>query len=412
MTPQGRPLRVLYFVANFHRYTGSQRSLHLLLGGLDRSRVETLVVFPGEGPCTAHYRESGVPVRVIEAPEVLNRFGGEHLRAGPLARAWTALTAAVPYGWRLGRLIREERIDLVHFNDARGLLMAGAGAAAARVPVVWHVRGDVRALGPVYLAVCGLFADRIVLVADGIRGSLPARLARRCVTVYNGIDLPSAPPRRHLGALLSSLSPPVTLPEGEVLAVVVGSVVPFKGAHHAIEAVRRVRASAPMALVFVGDRPDAGYARVLDAAVGAAAPIDVCFAGWDDDPLDWIRAADLVILPTVEKEVLAVDGERRTVRGTEGFSRTVLEAMACGRPVVASAVAGVPEQVADGETGILVPPSDPGALAAALERLAGDAELRRRLGEAGTRRVAERFSVRTMVEETMRVYAELVGGGS
>ena len=77
---------------------------------------------------------------------------------------------------------------------------------------------------------------------------------------------------------------------------------------------------------------------------------------------------------------------------TEGLPLVVLEAMARGRPVVATAVGGTPELVVDGETGLLVPPRDPERSPAALRRLLDDAELRRRLGEAGRRRVAERFS--------------------
>ena len=77
---------------------------------------------------------------------------------------------------------------------------------------------------------------------------------------------------------------------------------------------------------------------------------------------------------------------------TEGLPLVVLEAMAAARPVVATPVGGTPEVVLDGETGLLVPPRDPRALAAALQRLVDDADLRRRLGEAGKRRAVERFS--------------------
>jgi glycosyltransferase involved in cell wall biosynthesis len=93
----------------------------------------------------------------------------------------------------------------------------------------------------------------------------------------------------------------------------------------------------------------------------------------------------------------------------EGFGVACLEAMAHGRPVVASAVGGLLDLVVDGETGIHVPPRDVGALRAALERLLGDRDLRRRMGEAGRRRAAGRFSWETVTRETLEVYARYAG---
>ena len=93
---------------------------------------------------------------------------------------------------------------------------------------------------------------------------------------------------------------------------------------------------------------------------------------------------------------------------TEGLPLVVLEAMAHGKPVVATPVGGTPELVTDGETGLLVPPRDPQALAAALQRLLEDAELSRRLGEAGRRRVEERFSLDAMNRRVLQIYDEVV----
>ena len=92
---------------------------------------------------------------------------------------------------------------------------------------------------------------------------------------------------------------------------------------------------------------------------------------------------------------------------TEGLPLVVLEAMAHARPVVATPVGGTPEVVLDGETGLLVPPRDPRALAAALQRLVDDADLRRRLGEAGKRRAVERFSAGAMTSRMLELYDEV-----
>jgi alpha-maltose-1-phosphate synthase len=93
----------------------------------------------------------------------------------------------------------------------------------------------------------------------------------------------------------------------------------------------------------------------------------------------------------------------------EPFGLINLEAMACGTPVVASAVGGIPEVVVDGETGLLVPPGDPGILAAALGRLLADPARGARLGTAGRRRVEERFSWERIAERTIAVYEDARG---
>ena len=89
------PVRIACFVANFHRATGAQRSLLLLLRGLDRGRFAPLAVFPGEGVCTRLYREAGIEVVVEPAPPALEAFGGALLRAGLLARTRVAMEGHV-----------------------------------------------------------------------------------------------------------------------------------------------------------------------------------------------------------------------------------------------------------------------------------------------------------------------------
>ncbi len=384
-------VKVAFFVGHHQRFTGSQRSLLLLVRALPAS-IEPLCLFPGEGLAEQRFREAGLPVRIVPPAPALSRAGGALLRAGPLERARLVATALVPYTLRLRRLLGEERAELLHANDARALLLAAPAAHLARIPVVLHVRGDMKRLGRAYTEACARLADRIVFVSEGIRASVPARHARKFRTVYNGV-LPPAAPGRGREELLGT----VDLPDDRLLVVAVGSLVPFKGVHHLIAAARDVN------LVLVGDRPDEAYGRHLDRLAGPR----VRFAGWDDRAGDWQAAADVVCLPTVDEETLELEGARLRVTHTEGLSRTVLEAMALGKAIVATRVAGAPEQLVDGESGLLVPPSSPGALAGAFARLAADPSLRARLGEAAAARARERFSIGQAVLGTMAVYAEL-----
>jgi glycosyltransferase involved in cell wall biosynthesis len=386
-------MRVAYFVGIFHRFTGSQRSLWLTLRAMDRARVEPVAVFPGEGYATRMYRELGLPVHVVEpAAPVLGRFGGELLAAGWLRRAAVAASGVAPYTAQLASFFRRERIDLLHANDPRAMLLAAPAARLLGIPVVFHVRGHLRRIGRLYTHACALLADRIVFVSDGIRDSVPPIHARKFRTVYNGVE-PPAPPRRSRAQLLGD--------DAGLVVAAIGSLAPFKGVHHLLAAARAVPGAR---IVLVGDRTDDAYGRLLD---GLARGLDVRWVGWDPAPGDWFHAADVVCLPTIDRETLALDGAPREIVHSEGFSRTVLEAMAHGRAVVATRVAGAAEQIVDGESGLLVPPSDVPALAAALGRLASDPGLRSRLGEAAARRVTERFSLSRTVAETLAIYDEL-----
>jgi glycosyltransferase involved in cell wall biosynthesis len=120
--------------------------------------------------------------------------------------------------------------------------------------------------------------------------------------------------------------------------------------------------------------------------------------------------ADLVVLPTVEREQLQIGEEVIDVRSGEGLPRSILEAMHCGKPVVATTVAGTSEQIINGETGFLAPPANPEALAEAiLKVLEMGPEARERMGEHAIARVREKFSTERMVAQTVDLYRDVAG---
>lgn len=210
-------------------------------------------------------------------------------------------------------------------------------------------------------------------------GLAPALLAH----IPNGVDpqdLPAIDDRR-LGAV------------PRPLVVSVAHLQPEKGHRHLLEAWRRVVDQMPGAhLALLGDGPlrSALECQVVELGLDR----DVTFLGFTE-PRSWLEAADTCVLASL----------------TEGMPSVVLEAMLSGCPVVASRVGGIGELVVECETGLLVPPGDAPALAAAVLRLLGDASLRAALATAGRQRALDRFSAGQMVRATEAVYASVLAAG-
>jgi glycosyltransferase involved in cell wall biosynthesis len=129
------------------------------------------------------------------------------------------------------------------------------------------------------------------------------------------------------------------------------------------------------------------------ASHGLAGHVDLCGFVPQEELVGLYRAADVCVVPSILYE---------------SFSYTCLQAMACGRPLVATTMGGMPEVVADDVTGLLVPPGQPGPLAAALERLICDAELRLRLGRAGRERAVRLYANHSVAQQNLAVYAEAI----
>jgi glycosyltransferase involved in cell wall biosynthesis len=332
----------------------------------------------------------GMAGRGIDAP-IACRAGGE-LEAR--ARAGGASVRPLPFRgdlWppailALARLLRRERPGALLLHDPHAV-SAGlvASRLAGRTALVAVRRVDFPLRGPFSRAKYAA-CDRVIAVSRAISSVVEAGGvgAARLRLVYEGVpDREAAEGGR---AALLALGVPAGVP-------VLGNVAALTGhKDHAtlVEAMARLRPRFPEArLVIAGEgelRP-ALEARVRDRGLGDR----VVFAGFRRD-LDQLLPAFSVFCLSSR---------------LEGLGTSLLDAMAFGLPVVATAAGGIPEAVEDGVSGRLVPPGDPGTLAEALAELLGDDERRRAYGAAGRRRFLERFTADHMVDETLRVLAEV-----
>jgi glycosyltransferase involved in cell wall biosynthesis len=292
---------------------------------------------------------------------------------------------------RVKRLVQSLQPDLVHSMHltSYGFLAAMAGVHPLIVSVWGTDVLEAPSLTPFHRWLTRYALERAdVITATGLQlataTTLHAPRGRPVVVVPYGVDLERFKPA----------------PREERDTVVIGAVSrlsPEKGLDYLLQsfAQLRQRLRQPLALRLAGDGPEEGKLRNLARRLGIES--DVEFRGWvaHEQLPAFLQEIDVFALPST----------------WEGFGVAAVEASAMALPVVATNVYGIPDAVLDGRTGILVPPRDSDALAAALETLVADAAERRRLGESGREYVASQYDWRRNIAQMDRIYEDILSSG-
>ena len=324
--------------------------------------------------------------------EEMARLGIRTVELHGLRRSWNPLTAR-RYKTALRRLLAAERPDVVHFHSSNAMLGLRTARRADPKPLLvatvhglsllhpgWKKSSILKSAYRIVLRHLLAVADRVVFVC---RADLHQALAQRLVRPENAIVIPNGtrphPPLLPRAEARQRLNLP---PEGFVF----GAVSRFEYAKNVSLLVRAFgQAKLVAQLALIGTGPEEQAVR---AAAAEAAPESIIFAGAVAEASRYLKALDVLVLPS----------------RYEGLPYAVLEAMAAGVPVIASAVGGVPELIENGETGLLVPPENPEALADALNRLFSDPALAASLALAAHTKVATEFSEQKMTDATLRLY--------
>ncbi len=374
-----RPIRIAFCHFTSDVCGGSDRSLLDLVTHLDRDKFTPFVVLKTGDPLAPVYRAAGCTV--AEIPFVPPRRA---LEWGKLFRFFASFW---PHVFCVAWLLRRWRIDLIHVNTINNLQGSFAAKLALK-PLVWHVRELVpqSRADALLRRLVAFLATRVVANSPAVAETLHAS-GDRVRTILNGIDLCDYPeeaptdPQRF---------------ETELLVVCVGRQEPWKGQHVLVEALPALFEAHPKARVWlVGggavNKPD--YAPGLVARCEALGVAErVTFTGIRDDVPDILRQAAILVLPSVTPEP---------------FGRTLVEGMAAGCAVVATAAGGPLVIVEDQVSGLLVPPDDSEALAASLVALLDEPERMRRLGSAGQARAQAHFSLDRLVDEMADLFTDV-----
>ncbi len=362
--------------------------------------VHVLSCGAGEGPDLRTETENGITVHRMRPP------GQE---CGEEFPVYNAPTYSLGYAWsvlrHLNKLMRITAFDVIDFAEygAEGFAYQLDRVPWNWVPVVVQLHGPLAMLAKHIgwpeedsdLYRVGVFMEgRSIQLADGLM-ACSANVADFTAGFYGlpreSIDVV------HCGVDAEAFRPSDedTPASAQPTVLFVGNIAANKGVETVFEAVLRLRSKYPgIRLQLLGKSDDGLEEELRTKACAAGGGPNVEFHGFVDRLrlADFYRHADVLCLPSQH----------------ESLGIVYLEAMACGRPVVATTAGGAPEAVIDGETGILVPPLDAGAVMTALDLIFADASLRRRMGEAGRRRVENYFAMDKYILRVLAAYRKAI----
>jgi glycosyltransferase involved in cell wall biosynthesis len=385
-----RPARLLVIIGTLDS-GGTERHLLNVLPLLDQNLVRPeIFVMNWRGQLAEEFEAHGI---TVISPWV---SGSRTVRSMPMRAARLAII--IPQ--LLFRCLFR-RPDIIHFFLPSSYILGGAVALGtglrrrimsrrslnnyqARMPIASRIE---RWLHPRMSVLVGN-SHKVVqqLIEEGAR---PDRVA----LIYNGVNSQRLGANLNRGAIRRSLA----LNDDAIVFVIVANLIPYKGHPDLLKALNAIKPQLPNGwrLLVVGR--DDGMGKRLGTMVETFQFQDnVTFLGSRNDVGSLLAASDIGILCSHE----------------EGFSNAILEGMAAGLPMIVSDVGGNAEAVIHGETGLVVPPGKPEALAQAIAALVGNPERRRAMGQAGRLRVEQSFSIESCVDDYNRLYGELLSGNT
>lgn len=408
---------------------GGEVALLNLASHLVRSRYIPVVLLLQDGPLRAKLLASGVETHLYPIAGSVLDARKDSLGIKTLARFRDVLqTALAVIG--VARQIRRLNVDLVHTNSLKADVIGGLAARLCRKVVVWHIRDRIDSD---YLPTSAVYAFRMltkivpnwVIANSGATLNTLRRRSRSSAAIPSGIafdatyvasddlrdgdtigsrtllrvvhDGTTAAPEMTAGSSPSDAVEPACQPPGPCIALV-GRITRWKGQHIFLQAAAWTHRRFPEArfqIVGAALFDEKAYdAEIRELAVKLGVTEYVQFLGFRSNIPQYMAGIDLLVHASITGEP---------------FGQVIIEAMASGKPVVATNGGGVPEIVVHGETGLLVPMGDAVAMAEAICQMLADPEEAKRIGERGRKRVAEQFTIEHTVEKVQQVYDELLG---
>jgi glycosyltransferase involved in cell wall biosynthesis len=377
-----------------------------------RPAAELALIACSDGLLLERAENIGVRTSVVPLPKAVANIGDSHLQnSGSLRQKWRLVRevlSGAPRAWQHSKRIRLRVAgigpDLVHSNGIKTHFLAH-WAGLKRVPILWHIH-DFYGSRPMVGRLLRLAHRRVagaIAVSEAVASDAAATLPGLPVQVlYNALDTTEFAPEFGEGEQLDRLAglPPAT--PGTVRVGLVATYARWKGQPVFLQAAARLLHARPTPAVrfyLIGgpiyETQGSQFSEVELRNLAAELNVQghVGFIGFQESPADMFRRLDIVVHASTKPEP---------------FGMTIVEAMACARPVVACRAGGAMELFRDGHDAVGVQPGDVGALAAALQALIDNPERRRQLGEDARRSVLRRFDSSRLGTEILEIYDRIL----
>ncbi len=404
-------LKIL-FLDHTAALSGGELSLLALVTHIDRSQFEPQVILFADGPLVAALREANIPVIIMPLSESVRGAGRNTLGVGSLAKLGAVFSSA-KFVLRLARHIRQARPSIVHCNTLKADILGGFAArlTLCGTKIIWHIHDRIETD---YLPEKVVKAFRLLLrwiphyvIANSQATLETLKLPKRCrsTVVYPCVTASAVPVDQSVTASgvypeKIRMSSCLRGEQSSPVVTLIGRISPWKGQDVFIRAAVEVLKKFPdcrfqiVGSALFGEDALAAQLKELVATLGIADR--VAFLGFRKNVPEIIAASDLLV-------------HASTV--PEPFGQVIIQAMAEGKPVVATRGGGVLEIVEEGKTGLLVPMKDVDAMAKAICEILANPARAAAMGRAGQQRFEEKFTIEKTVEEMRGVYAA-VGGGT
>ncbi len=379
--------KVLHIITRLDK-GGSAENTFLTITGLDQTNYDITLM---SGPVDNPEQERG---RQIEDHGIKYKYVPELVRNLHIINDLKTLFKT--YGF-----LRREGFDIVHTHTSKAGLLGRLAARIAKVPIIIH-----KPHGHVFFGYFGRLKTKIFILLEKIASHAADKIITltnrekddyikyriapedKFTVIYSGVELNNF--KESTSSEIQKCKNELGIPENSYIVGTAGRLVPVKGPEFLIEAAKLIILKYPNTFfIFAGD----GYLRqnLEKQALELGIENNIIFTGWRDDVAKVVSIYDIFVLSSLN----------------EGMGRVLVEAMALGKPIVASDIGGIPDLVTHGRNGFLVTPKNPEQLANYIQILLEDKEKREKMGQAG-KETAVNFSKEIMVERITELYKELI----
>ena len=366
---------ILYISPSSGNHTGSPKALFDLVKNIDKNQYVPSLLVPENGPLVQDFENINGKV-YIQKSIGLNKRN--------LLNYWKSVKFFKSF-------FRDIGIDIIHFNSPGWRSSAALAASLNRIPIVLHVHNQCPENGIKRNFNFNL-ASKVIIVSESMRDDFKnyPNILNKTTCIYNGVDLKCFNPG------LDNFRKTISVNSQTPVIGYIGQLSQRKGIDVLAKAAPAVLSRHPKSLFLIAGADGINEEGYTEYIKGLTTELGVrehfLFLGKRNDVPEVMNACDLIVVPS----------------RSEPFGKVVIEAMACGKCVIASAVGGIPEIIENGENGLLVQPDNVKELEDAILKVIDDKELRNTLAKYGRQTAKENFSIEVLVEETQNLYANLL----